>query len=58
MKITEQLTQLNSEEQKNINGGSLIGEIAYCLGVAAKSLVHFCKTASEFQASLPPNLKK
>ncbi len=45
-------------EMAQTDGGSFWGDAAYVLGVAAKSFVNFCKTAAQYQASLPPNLKK
>ncbi len=53
------LTDLTTDELLSVEGGSGFWEdIAYAAGVTAKCFYVFVKTASEFQASLPPNLKK
>lgn len=60
-------TKISMEECWKISGGegpgpttatSVAYDISYTLGKAAKCLWYFCKTAVEYQASLPPNLKK
>lgn len=66
MKTMQALTVLSIDQLTMINGGgdgpstktSFLHDVAYAIGVTAKSFWHFCKTASEFQASLPPSLKK
>ena len=52
------LQLMTAEEMRCIDGGSFWEDVGYVLGVTARSFVEFCKTAGEFQASLPPNLKK
>jgi len=52
------LTDLTADELLAVEGGSFWEDLAYVAGVTAKCFYVFAKTASEFQASLPPNLKK
>ena len=58
MKNTIQFKELSFEELNETNGGNLFYDLAYAIGATAKSVVYFCQKASEFQSSLPPNLKK
>jgi natural product precursor len=52
------LKSLSEQELCDLNGGSFWGDLAYVAGATIKCVVVFCKTAAEYQASLPPNLKK
>lgn len=52
------LTLLDNKAMVSIEGGSFWEDLAYVAGVTLKCLHVFTKTAAEFQASLPPNLKK
>jgi hypothetical protein len=52
------LVELSSQELQSIEGGSFYEDAAYVAGFTLRCLWEFCKTASEYQASLPPNLKK
>lgn len=52
------LEPLSADEMQMVNGGSFWGDLAYAVGVTLKSYVVFCSTASSYQASLPPSLKK
>jgi hypothetical protein len=55
----EGLISLNSDDMSIINGGDSIWEtLGYILGATAKTLYMVGKTAGEYQASLPANLKK
>ena len=59
------LSDLNKDEIVNINGGDVgkqlgkaVGKLAgYCVDFA-EGFYKVCTMAAEFQASLPPNLKK
>jgi hypothetical protein len=54
-----QLDQLSEEELFMINGGSGFWEdVAFIAGRTVRCIWEFSKTASEFQHSLPANLKK
>ncbi len=55
---TFDMHQLNPDELLSINGGGFWKDLFYTIGATAKSIWTFSKTASEFQHSLPPNLKK
>jgi hypothetical protein len=55
---TLDLRPLTSNEMLTVNGGGFFGDLFYVFGATAKSIYVFCKTASEFQHSLPANLKK
>jgi len=59
--------ELKHEELQFIYGGndnkpskdtSLVYDVAYGLGAFMRGLWEFCKTASEYQASLPSTYKK
>lgn len=53
------LTELTTDELVAVEGGSGFWEdLAYAAGVTVKCFYVFVKTAGEFQASLPPHLKK
>ena len=52
------LELLSEQELNELNGGSIWGDLAYLAGATLKCLSHFCKTAVEYQHSLPANLKK
>lgn len=52
------LRSLTADEALLVEGGSFWGDVAYVAGATLKSIWVFCKTAAEYQASLPPNLKK
>lgn len=54
----DSLVSLNQNELISIEGGSFWEDAAYLIGATAKCIWVFAKTASEFQSSLPPNLKK
>ena len=52
---------LSQQDMISINGGegsNMIRDFFYLIGATARCTWEFCKTASEFQASLPANLKK
>lgn len=49
---------LSSAELLAVEGGSFWGELAYTVGVIARSYYEFVTQASAYQSSLPPNLKK
>ncbi|MBR2649421.1 MAG: ComC/BlpC family leader-containing pheromone/bacteriocin [Sediminibacterium sp.] len=54
-----QFQQLSNEELLTINGGSGFWEdVAYITGRTLRCIWEFSKTASEYQHSLPANLKK
>jgi hypothetical protein len=54
------LTEMSEMEMSNINGGDLgfWGWLGYVAGATARGFYEFSKTAAEYQASLPANLKK
>jgi hypothetical protein len=53
------LIELNSNEFFSIEGGTGFWEdAAYCVFATLKTIYVFGKTASEYQHSLPANLKK
>ena len=59
------LSDLNKDEIVNINGGDIGKELGKAVGKLAGLCVDFaegfvkvCTMAAEYQASLPPNLKK
>ncbi len=54
----DSLVALNQQELISLEGGTFWDDIAYVLGATAKCIYVFAKTASEFQSSLPPSLKK
>ncbi|MBN8719992.1 COMC family protein [Hydrobacter penzbergensis] len=54
----EGFSELDRDELKTVNGGSFWGDLAYAAGATARCIWEFARTASEFQASLPPSLKK
>lgn len=54
----EGVSELSSFQLSEIEGGGFWGDVAYLVTATAKCIVVFCQTAAEFQASLPPNLKK
>lgn len=49
---------LSSKELEIIEGGGFWGDLFYKVGVTFRSFYEFTKTAGEYQASLPPSLKK
>lgn len=51
-------TPLSFNELTTLNGGSVYGDFAYLLGATLRCFREFTKTAVEYQASLPPSLKK
>ena len=54
----DSLVALTQHELIFLEGGSFWEDISYLTAVTAKCIWTFAKTASEFQTSLPPNLKK
>jgi hypothetical protein len=62
MKQELNLTTLSVYEMESIVGGNEDlgpwGKVAFYIGLAARSLWEFSRSAMEYQASLPPNLKK
>jgi hypothetical protein len=62
MESNQIFVMLTPAEMGAITGGeegrTLLGDVAYVLGVGAKCIYNFCVTASTYQASLPPSLKK
>jgi hypothetical protein len=54
----EGFSELDRDELKTVNGGSFWGDVAYATAVVGRCIWEFARTASEFQASLPPSLKK
>jgi hypothetical protein len=54
----EGLSELSSEQMLTIEGGGFWEDFAYLLGATAHSIWQFSKQASEYQHSLPANLKK
>jgi hypothetical protein len=52
------LGELSQKEAMTLEGGSIWGDAAYLLGATLKCIWVFAKTAGEYQASLPPTLKK
>lgn len=52
------VTDLTMDELLAVEGGSFWKDAAFLFGATVKCIWVFAKTASEFQASLPPNLKK
>jgi len=54
----EDLSGLSSEQMLTIEGGGFWGDLAFVLGATAHSIWQFSKQASEYQHSLPANLKK
>ena len=54
----DSLVALNQHELITLEGGSFWEDLAYAAAATAKCIWVFAKTASEFQASLPPSLKK
>ncbi|MES2330374.1 MAG: hypothetical protein V4539_12275 [Bacteroidota bacterium] len=55
----QQVTELSPEELLLIEGGSGFWEdLLYVVGMTAKCIYVFGKTAGEFQSSLSPSLKK
>jgi hypothetical protein len=49
---------LSSKELETIEGGGFWGDVFYRVGVTFRCFYEFAKTAGEYQASLPPSLKK
>ncbi len=50
---------LSTQDMIQTNGGgNLIYDIFYVAGATLRCLREFTKAAAEYQASLPPNLKK
>jgi|GEM_PF-701005 hypothetical protein len=49
---------LSSKELEIIEGGGFWGDLFYTVGVTFRCFYEFAKTAGEYQASLPPSLKK
>lgn len=54
----DSLVALNQQELISLEGGTFWEDLAYATAVVGKCIYVFGKTASEFQASLPPSLKK
>jgi len=53
------LTDMTDADMVAVNGGDSFWEtLGYIVGATAKCIYVFSKTAAEYQASLPPNLKK
>lgn len=52
------LISMSNEELNELNGGSFWGDVAFVAGATITCIKVFCKTAIEYQHSLPPNLKK
>jgi hypothetical protein len=53
-----ELTALSHDELCTVNGGGFWGTLGYVIGATAKSIYIFAKSAADYQASLPANLKK
>lgn len=51
-------TPLSLNELTALEGGSIYGDLAYLFGATLRCFREFTKTAVEYQASLPPSLKK
>ena len=64
MKNNLNIKSLNAEQLMTINGGEITTgtsasyDLFYLIGLGFRSFYEFVKGAAEFQASLPPNLKK
>jgi hypothetical protein len=63
MKEQNNLIQLSAAEMQQLNGGSadqdtLAGQLVSFISNSAWNIWEFTKQASEYQASLPANLKK
>lgn len=54
----EGFSELDRDELKTVNGGSLWDDFVYIASMTARYFGEFTRTASEFQASLSPSLKK
>lgn len=54
----EGFSELDRDELKAVNGGSLWDDFVYIANMTARCFREFTRTASEFQASLPSSLKK
>jgi bacteriocin-like protein len=54
----EGFSELDKDELKTVNGGSLWDDLVYVAKTTTSYILEFARTASEFQASLPPSLKK
>ncbi|BFG71378.1 hypothetical protein KACHI17_22590 [Sediminibacterium sp. KACHI17] len=51
-------TPLSFNELTSIDGGSIYGDLAYLFGATLRCFREFTKGAVQYQASLPPSLKK
>jgi hypothetical protein len=51
------LCPMTNTELETVNGGSASLELPF-ISYVTRYIYQFCKTAAEYQASLPPNLKK
>lgn len=49
---------LSIQELTAIDGGGFWGELFYTIGATFRCIREFGKIAAEYQASLPPSLKK
>ena len=64
MKQNMKIELLTRDELMVIDGGRITTEssfaedLAYCLGLLARSYYEFVTTAASFQSSLPSNLKR
>lgn len=57
-KYSFEYSSLSFNELVTLNGGSIYGDFAYLFGATLRCFREFTKTAVEYQASLPPSLKK
>lgn len=66
MKNQSNVVELTALEMMAVNGGdggvtpetSFIQDVSYVVGRTARGFWEWCKMASEFQGSMPANLKK
>lgn len=58
VKTSNEFQELSLSEMHSIEGGSLIRDLFYLAGATLRCIREFTKTAAEYQASLPPSLKK
>jgi hypothetical protein len=57
--LKEGLSALGENEMQEINGGASLWEtLGYIAGQTVRCFEEFTRTAAEYQASLPANLKK
>lgn len=54
----EGLSEISSSQMLTIEGGGFWGDLAYLIGATTHSIWQFSKQTTEYQHSLPANLKK